>query len=366
MAVAEKISGSHELRPVEAVAELIRLQFGDDEQHGLPPFDEELARQVIAIALRNKLLKPVLRELESRGVSVPEDLKPEVAVYLRRSMNRNAAVLTTLREVTRLLSDAGVTHAAFKGPVRQIALQQDIFERPVADADILVRSADFSRATALLCETGYAVPHMCDSPWWRYFLGEHALFPNDRERTQIDLHHRLQHPSCPRPRHEEEVLMADPEWIEVGGQKIRTFGKNGIFLHTVVSIIKGLMNREPTGSHVLDLGRQIRSASSEQRAAFMKVAAAQRLTKSYAVARRAVRSLTGVEADPAPEWIMSDDALLGMLLTPADPAVRWPERRYLLWHLVDGRSACARAANYAREFAWWAAAEATRRTHDVS
>ena len=160
-------------------------------------------------------------------------------------------------------------------------------------------------------------------------------------------------------------MLTDPEWIDVSGQKVRTFGRKAILLHTVISIIKGLMNREPTGAHVLDLARQLRSASAEQRAEFEKLASSQRLAKSYAVARRAVLVLTGVDAAPTPRWFVSDERLLAMLLVPDAWNIRWPERRLMLWNLVDGRT-IGKAANFARECAWWAAAEATRRTHDVS
>ncbi len=346
------------------VSKLVRREFGGD-LGDLPAIEEDLAREVIRTAQRNKLLKPVLKELEALGVRVPEDIQPEVDIYLRKTMKRTAAALATLREASQKLSEAGVMHAAFKGPARQIALGQDLFERPVADVDILVSSQDFARATALLRELGFFVPNMCDSPWWRHFLGEHPLFPTKSGRCQIDLHHHVQHPSCPRPRDERAAMFEQLESIDVSGQKVPRLSADALFLHTVMSVVKGLMNREPTGAHVLDLARQLRSASAEQRLRFEALATAQRLAKSYAVARRAVLVLTGVDAGRTPRWFVSDGRLLAMLLVPDAWNIRWPERRLMLWNLVDGAS-IAKAANFARECAWWAAAEATRRTHDVS
>lgn len=354
----------HYFLAAQIVSRLIRREFGGDLDD-LPAIDEDLARDVIRTAQRNKLLKPALKELERLGIRVPADLQPEVDIYLRKTMKRTAAVLATLREASHKLSEAGVRHAAFKGPVRQIALGQDLFERPVADVDILVPSEDFARATSLLRELGFFVPNMCDSPWWRHFLGEHPLFPTKQGRCQIDLHHHVQHPSCPRPRDERAAMFDHLESVDVSGQKVPRFGADALFLHTVISVIKGLMNREPTGAHVLDLARQIHSATAERRGEFERIASAQRLAKSYAVARRAAMVVTGVEAGPTPRWFVSDGRLQAMLLTPEAWNLRWPPRRTLLWHLVDGRS-IAKSANFARECAWWAAAEATRRTHDVS
>jgi len=346
------------------VAHLVRAEFGG-ELNGVARIDTALARDVIRVAQQNKLLKPVLKKLEAAGVSVPEDVQPDVTTYLRKTMTNNASALAATREVARTLSDAGVVHAAFKGPVRQIALAQDVFERPVTDVDILVKESDFGRATKLLEGIGYSVPSICDSPWWRHYLGEHHLFANDRFRLAVDLHHRTQQPSCPRPR-DTEAMLEDPRWIEVGGQPVATLGKRSTFLHTVMSVVKGLVNHEPTGAHVIDLARQLHVADDRQRAEFERAAKEQGIAKSYAVARRAVMVVTGLDVGPTPQWFVPDDMLLAMLLMPTDSAICWPHRRRMLWHLVDDDSALARVANFMREFAWMAAAEVTRRTHDVS
>ena len=228
-------------------------------------------------------------------------------------MRNNAAALATLCEIATRLSDAGIVHAAFKGPARQIALGQDVFERPVADVDILVKRSDFVRATNLLKEMGYWIPLFCDSPWWRHYLGEHPLIPNAPNRLGVDLHHRTQHPSCPRPR-DQEALLDDVDWTVIGGEKIPIFGPISIFLNTVMSIVKGLANREPTGGHVLDLARQLNAADDKRLAEFKRAARDQKLEKSYAVAKRAVLVMTGVAPEPVPSWFVPDDALLAMLL----------------------------------------------------
>lgn len=347
-----------------AVANLVRAEFSG-AVNGMPRLDGDLARDVIRVAQQNKILKPVLKKLEASGVPVPHDVQPEVNTYLRRTMKNNAGALATVREVAKTLSDAGVEHVAFKGPIRQIALAQDVFERPVTDVDILVRQADFGRATEVLKGIGYRVPAICDLPWWRYYLGEHHLFPNDRRRWAVDLHHRTQQPCCPRPR-DQAAFLDEPKWVEVGGQQIATFGDVSNFLNTVMSVVKGISNHEPTGAHVIDLARQLCSADEAKRAQFERAARRQRLVKSYAVARRAVMVMTGLDVGPTPPWFVSDETLLTMLLTPDAPGIRLPQRRHILWQLVDDETPVARLVNFAREFAWMTAAEFTRRTHDVS
>jgi len=346
------------------VAKLVRTEFSG-ELNGVPSMGPDLTRDVIRVAQQNKILKPVLKKLEASGVSIPDDLQPEVDTYLRRTMKNNARALATVRQVAKTLSDAGVEHVAFKGPIRQIALSQDVFERPVTDVDILVRQVDFSRATEILQGIGYTVPSICDSPWWRYYLGEHHLFPNDRHLWAVDLHHRTQQPSCPRPR-DQAALLNNPKWIEVGGQPVATFGDTSNFLNTVMSVVKGISNPEPTGAHVIDLARQLHTAGDAKRAEFARAAREQGLVKSYTVARRAVMVMTGLDVGPTPPWFVSDEMLLTMLLTPDAVGVRLPQRRHILWHLVDDQTPIARAVNFVREFAWMTAAEFTRRTHDVS
>jgi hypothetical protein len=161
-------------------------------------------------------------------------------------------------------------------------------------------------------------------------------------------------------------MLDDLTWTEVGAQKVPIFGPISIFLNTVMSIVKGLANREPTGGHVLDLARQLNIADEKQLSQFERAAHEQRLDKSYAVARRSVFVMTGVAPVPSPPWFIPDDALLEMLLTPEAPSIQWPKHSRLLWKLVDGRTRIGRALKFAREFGWWTAAEISRRTHDVS
>lgn len=352
------------LAGAQAVSRLISHDFGFGNGE-LPKIHPELVREVIAIAKANKVLKPVLSGLDSLEIALPDESKAGVASYFRKATRNNAAALATLAEVSKKLSDEGIVHAAFKGPVRQIALRQDVFERPVADVDILVRHTDFQRATDLLKEMGYWIPLFCDSRWWRHYLGEHPLLPIGGNRIGVDLHHRTQHPSCPRPRYEDRIF-DDLAWTELGRLKVPMFGPISIFLNTVMSIVKGLANREPTGSHALDLARQLHAADENRLAEYERAARDQGLVKSYLVARRAALVMTGVAPVPTGTWFVPDEDLLAMLLTPEDPDIRWPRHTKLLWKLVDGKNRLGRAVKFSREFAWWAAAEFSRRTHDVS
>ncbi len=346
------------------VAQLVRAEFSA-ELNGVPNMSADLTRDVIRVAQQNKIMKPVLKKLEASGIDVPDDVRSVVNTYLRRTMKNNAGALATVREVARTLSDAGVEHVAFKGPIRQMALAQDVFERPVTDVDILVRRADFGRATEVLQGIGYTISPICDSPWWRNYLGEHHLISKGRRRWAVDLHHRTQQPSCPRPR-DQAALLRDPKWLQVGGQPIATFGDTSNFLNTVMSVVKGISNHEPTGAHVIDLARQLHAADDAKRAEFEKAAKSQGLVKSYAVARRAVMAMTGLDVGPTAPWFVTDEKLLTMLLTPDAADFPLPQRRHILWHLVDDETPLARVVNFVREFAWMTAAEFTRRTHDVS
>src|SRR5690349_7925189 len=146
---------------VAIVARLICREFGN-QTADLPEIDPKLAADVVQTAKANKILKPALKQFTALGVAIPEDVRSEVAIYHRKSMRRNAAALATMCEVSEAFAGAGIVHAMFKGPARQIALAQDVFERPVADVDVLVKQSDFAAATQLLQGLGYWIPLFCD------------------------------------------------------------------------------------------------------------------------------------------------------------------------------------------------------------
>ena len=290
--------------------------------------------------------------------------KATVAAYSRKAMKNNAAALATLCEVAKKLSDAGIVHAAFKGPVRQIALGRTYSSAPLP-------MSTFSSDTVTLpgprtCSKGWDTGFRCSatplvaSLSWR--ASAHSKRPKSFGSGPPSQDPTPELSAPPQP----EALLDDLDWTEIGGEKIPIFGPISIFLNTVMSIVKGLANREPTGGHVLDLARQLNAADDKRLGEFTRAARDQKLEKSYAVARRAVLLMTGVAPEPVPSWFVADDALLSMLLTPEDPSIRWPKHSRLLWKLVDGTNRLGRAVKFTREFAWWTAAEFSRRTHDVS
>src|SRR6476469_9714084 len=101
------------------VAGLVHREFGK-QNTALPELSPALAAEVIQIAKGNKILKPVLKQFEALSIAVPEDVELEVSIYFRKSMKNNAAALATMCEVSKALTRAGIVHAAFKGPARQI------------------------------------------------------------------------------------------------------------------------------------------------------------------------------------------------------------------------------------------------------
>ena len=114
-------------------------------------------------------------------------------------------------------------------------------------------------------------------------------------------------------------MLDDLIWTKIGDEDVPIFGPTSIFLNTVMSIVKGLANREPTGSHVLDLARQLHAADDVRLAEFERAVRDQQLEKSFTVAKRAVLVMTGVAPRPTPTWFVPDDSLLEMLLVPGDP-----------------------------------------------
>src|SRR5690349_12785606 len=139
---------TNSLAAAKTVADLLKLDFGSARER--VQIDAELAVEIIEIGRANKILKPLLMRLDALGVPIPAEAHPPLGAYPRRAMRQPAAAPAPTRGVPRAFAEGGAPRAAFKGPARQIALSQDVFEGRVAAVNILEKRRDFGRPTNLL------------------------------------------------------------------------------------------------------------------------------------------------------------------------------------------------------------------------
>jgi hypothetical protein len=329
-----------------------------------PSLDAPVLEQAARVAKQNKLLRPFMAGLAASDAPPPAGSLDALETYRRRTIMRNGSGLRTLHKVAPVLAAAGIRFAVFKGPLQQLLLTGDSFDRPASDVDLLVANRDFDRVVGLLRGLGYVLPSECDSQWWRTYLGEQHLFPKDPSLATIDLHHRTQQPGCPSPRR-PQALLESLQAVKVGELSIPTLNPASMALLSAISIVKALIHREAAGAHVLDFARMMQSASPQDRQAIGRAAAAQGLARAHDLALQAVDAFCGLRSAGRRPAIVDEATLLAMLLTPDDPAIDWPKRRRLLWYLTDGESLPGRAAHYLKEVGWAGAAELSRLAHEA-
>src|SRR5260221_5264805 len=119
------------------------------------------------------------------------DLSAYLTEAVRHELDRSLAHVRVLRELTVILSDAGVNALAFKGPVLSLRLYGDAATRISADLDIVVARRDYSLARSTLLAAGFS-PHNEHSAWREEHLFRwlgHASF--HRNGTDVELHWRV-------------------------------------------------------------------------------------------------------------------------------------------------------------------------------
>ncbi len=103
------------------------------------------ARKLFELARANKLGAPLRAGLLRSLEVLPADLEPGLNAYQAVVAQRNAANLTTLREVVPPLESAGLEVVVLKGPAHQQVIYGNYFIKPAGDVDLLVPERDYDR-----------------------------------------------------------------------------------------------------------------------------------------------------------------------------------------------------------------------------
>ncbi|ESQ81417.1 hypothetical protein AEAC466_21545 [Asticcacaulis sp. AC466] len=202
----------------------------------------------LPVARTNKLAILFKRSIGSEAALEVQKLFAE---DLQKIAFLNSKILQIIQAANRALHDAGIRHAFYKGPLQQKILYGDYYAKPCLDADILVSPKDFKAARGALLDAGFRIPDGYSGLWWTFFLGEQPLLAPG-QLYSVDLHHRLQQPGSPAPRHIIEFL-DDVTPVPLGSQSVPTIGLRGIAMVAAMNLVKAVYHREPTGGHALDV-----------------------------------------------------------------------------------------------------------------
>jgi hypothetical protein len=118
--------------------------------------------------------------------SVPPDVLARLRVCFHANGLRNTLLSHELLRIFELLRTSGMAAIAFKGPALAWSIYDDPALRPMADLDLLVRPADFSRALRILLADGYRPAYDTDA---RCFRGIREFPLNSPDSgVNVDLH----------------------------------------------------------------------------------------------------------------------------------------------------------------------------------
>jgi hypothetical protein len=310
---------------------------------------------VIDLAMKNRIVHAFSHALGLHGVAAPAAFQAGLDLYRADAFRMNARNLMTTAMATSALQAAGIDAIVFKGPAQQQRLYSNHYVKPSGDVDLLVSSLQYDKAFALFQDT-HALDPDCASPWWRVFLGEQTLRSRDGQFTTIDLHYRLQQPGCPSPK-DMGGFLSRREMATVGASRAPVPSAQDACLIICLNVVKGLIHREPSGAHVIDLIAGLRMLSDQEIAQFSKLAGQEGLSALSLQIAHATFGFHVTRLGAVPKALPVTDAeLTAMTLAPEAETTVWTKRRTMLWVLCDRR-----ALVFVKEAAWAFAGELCRR-----
>jgi hypothetical protein len=180
------------------------------------------------------VLPLLARHMEGRE-AVPDAVRQAMRERSERVARSNLHLSSQLIEIVDALERAGVPTLVLKGPAVAVTLYGDLFLREFGDLDILVKSADVTRATEVAQALGFA-------PWKATAGAQEELLQHvDYSRTftrpdddlDLDLHWDLAR-SFFRGRVEAEALWRDTGALDLHGRELRTLSPDLLLLSLCV------------------------------------------------------------------------------------------------------------------------------------
>jgi hypothetical protein len=269
----------------------------------------------------------------------------------------NLKILQIIYTVAKNFKLHGIEHIFYKGPLQQKVLHGDFFFKPCSDADVIVPRDQFLRARKVLESLSFEIPAECQNIWWTHFLGEQPLFPEGRRPHSIDLHHRMQQPGSPAPRHLDRFF-SQPNYVTVGSLQVPIPRLLFLALIAAMNLVKAVYNRQPAGNHALDLLVSVRAMTAQQRAQLQEEATLQGLRNTLEVATEL--SAASFQTDnllgaKGLSMRLSGEQMESIIFRASDSEAVTPRRSRMLFELCDNLF-----FDLPNETARWALSEGTR------
>ena len=254
---------------------------------------------VLATALSHGLL-PLLHKNLTRAAA---DLVPgHVLARLKRETVTNSQTVLHLigkqLKAYRLLKDAAIRAAIFKGAVLAQKAYGEVSLRQAGDIDVLIDGTKFCEARSLLESLGYEMTPRLTEAQLASHLAFHCEIPFMRDEwfTIVDLHWGL----APRSfvfRLQTDDVMSRLQPVSLGGTTIETFCDEDMVLYQSMHGAKHLWHRL---EWITSLAELLRATPALNWSVVLKRAEVSHATRMLALGLRLVETFSDVEIET---WI---------------------------------------------------------------
>lgn len=168
---------------------------------------------LLQLSLRHGVMPLVYRKLSGEfGGEIPPEEFSKFREHFQANAARNLYLTGELLRVLSSFESAGVQAIPYKGPALAAFLYDDVSLQQFADLDVLVRPADFRRASDILVSRGYAPHFKIDEDEEDAFirLSYVQLFTRDEGTCLVELHWQI------APRFFAKPLVDEGFWGRLG------------------------------------------------------------------------------------------------------------------------------------------------------
>jgi hypothetical protein len=172
------------------------------------------------------------------ALDLAEDQADELLQLHRAGMTWCLHAERKLLRLADAFDDAGIEYAVLKGPALAHTVYQEPCLRPFGDLDLLVRSQDYSRASALLTRMGHARSRPEPRPGWEARFGKASVHVDPDDGIEIDLHRTLVLGPFGQWI-DADALMMNLDTFVVGGRTLPRLDHTGMFLNVALHAALG-------------------------------------------------------------------------------------------------------------------------------
>jgi Uncharacterised nucleotidyltransferase len=194
-------------------------------------------RGFLASLASHRLTGIALAAAESGSLAVDDGQLEDLVAHQGEAMLWALAVERKLLALADRFTDAGIEVVALKGPTIAHTVYPDPSWRPFGDLDLLVRTADWRGATALLRSLGYVRAFPEPRPGFDERFGK-AVVHSNGDGIEIDLHRTLAMGAFGvwiRP----DDLFRRTTRFSLGGRAMRRLDDTALLLHACVHATLG-------------------------------------------------------------------------------------------------------------------------------